>query len=375
VYAAYLDIIRLFKEKLQAAERLGSRVVYIQTLDAELAKATGMDPVKQGKYLETQVGKILERLRQFSTRSAEHALYKPLAEVVKKCRGEHDLPPATVHRHSVYTNPEPLHGAAAHAALEKVTAEYTQKLAALQGRNVGEFFHLCTSNGLAGKVYVACSPGFDGLAECLQIVASARAWLQLRGAHQRSASLTAFHDLSCDKLAVADQKLVFSIMVKVLAPGQRNDCPYKDERNQAVFSDKYFAWPEGVPWQGISLQNSADLVTLFDAAASFASQTNQWVQVMNKAHTSARDRPLVLQVLQSAMTSAANNARRAPRDGAEPVNASDDDADQGGVAGAAGTVGAEPHLQYLCAMVLTGFNCVSPAEQYSCIYQPACLEL
>lgn len=338
LYLAYLEITKLFKERLQAAERVPSGAIYVQALDAEVTKAEGMEPDKRGTYLEAKVSVILERLRSSRISSAEHALYKPLSEVVQKCRSERHLPPAKVHRHSVFTNPEALHGTAAHQALEKVSVDMMQKLSALHGRDVCEYLYLCVSKGLAGKVFVGNSPGLEGISECLHLPASVRAFLLLRGAAQRSASLTAFHDLSCEKLAVADQKLIVSIMFKVLAPGQRNDCPYKDEGNQAAFSDRYFAWPEGVPWRGISLQTSSDLIKLFDAAASFASRTSQWSQVMKKAYVSASDHPLVLQVLQSGANTAAKNAR-APRDDAELVAASEDDVDQGGDVGASRAVG------------------------------------
>jgi hypothetical protein len=69
----------------------------------------------------------------------------------------------------------------------------------------------------------------------------------------------------CEKLAVADQKLIVSIMFKVLAPGQRNDCP---TRTKAIRSVLLTGTLLGLRVCQASVCRHQVTIKLFDAAAS-----------------------------------------------------------------------------------------------------------
>jgi hypothetical protein len=115
------------------------------------------------------------------------------------------------------------------------------------------------------------------------------------------------------KLAVADQKLIVSIMFKVLAPGQLT-APTRTKAIRLLSPDRYFAWPE-CAWRSIQSAD-IDLIKLFDAAIRL---TNKSVGPgPEEGYVSASESTIVLQVLQTGANTAAKDAR-APHDDAELV--------------------------------------------------------
>jgi hypothetical protein len=350
VYTGILD------EIIERLEGQGDTAGHSQVRKVlELAAEQQAQPQGHATVLVSETHRLLEYWKLQPSDSVLNKMQVEFLQKIQAGRKAAGMRPAGRTRYDMFNNPRPAKNTAEAQSLStRGMGKVMRYLHAMSRRKLISFT-IAMETQHDGHLHLGTSADMDGFHVVMRTQKGYRGHRDLTLHQQQMDSVASLQGVTFDTLTVPDKKSIICCILKVIATNQRRCCPWNSghpprvvgqrqdpdvfktlqEQAQSKFSEEFFQWPDGVPYDSPAHQTTDNLKVLFTAATEVVG--NRWPDVRRAAMDLPRGGRLILAALmtaQESVTRDTNADRDADEDAAGPSERSDaaerDDSDDDG---------------------------------------------